>query len=158
MSPSRVLLQGLNIWKALACGNQSLNEWELLSLWGVLCSEPWAESKEGVPSSLSSRGLLRRVGDTHSEAPFTVHGGFSGLRPPGLAGVGSPRAGVWSGTSKAHVASSCLATCPDGWEGLSSALNYPGRGFLIFLLIRSSVWLPGSQEHRNRAAGDEGIS
>lgn len=144
MTPSRVLLQGLNIWKVLACGNQSFNEWELLSLWGVLCSEPWAESKEGVPSSLSSHVFLRRMGDPHSEAPFTVHGGFSGLQPPGLAGVGSPRAGVWSGTSKAHVAPLVWPPVQMGGKGSVQLSIIQGGASRFFLLIRSRVWLPGS--------------
>lgn len=61
-------------------------------------------------------------------------GELPGSPPPALPGIVSPEDGVCPGTPKVCVwpAPASHATCLDGWEGLSAALNYPGIGFLIF--------------------------
>lgn len=125
MTPSAMLSQGLNTGKTLACGNRSMcgscYHRGLLAGWlpVLVCSMC------SVLSQVTQWVWASTVGPPSPWLP--------GSLPPGLTGVDSPEDEACLGTSRcAWPALAGHATCPDGWERLSSALNYPEMGLLIF--------------------------
>lgn len=158
MTRPPVLLQGLNTSRALACGSQSLDVRELLSL-GVggtgfmhsaLSPRRRLFPAEPLCYSATSRGPAWWAHLLHSI------GWPPGSWPPGLAGIGSPEDEACPGT--ACVLSSPAATCLDGWERLSSALNYPGMGLPSFLSDKEPCLIARVTGSWERSLGDQGIS